>query len=160
MSAARTLDAPLTAYRIGDPHGLYKVFSGEGAARVEGRWHARGQEVVYCAEHYSTALLEKLVYFNNVLPPRQHFVEITIPVGTSYEVVTKDTLPDWCLAGSTSARSFGATWLEERRSCLLIVPSFVARMERNVLVNPHHPDFKGISCGLETPVWWDGRLFT
>ena len=32
-------------------------------------------------------------------------------------------------------------------------------MERNVVVNGLHPDFEGLTAGLETPVWWDRRLF-
>ncbi len=39
--------------------------------------------------------LEKLAHFNGVLPSNQHFIEITLPAGTTYQVVTKDTLPDW-----------------------------------------------------------------
>ena len=48
---------------------------------------------------------------------------------------------------------------EENRSAILIVPSVVARMERNVVVNGRHPDFEGLTVGLETPVWWGERLF-
>jgi hypothetical protein len=35
----------------------------------------------------------------------------------------------------------------------------VARMERNVLINPTHKDSALIKPGLEQPIWWDGRLF-
>jgi RES domain-containing protein len=153
----RVLPSPLCAFRIGDPAGLYPIYSGEGSARVEGRWHERGQEVIYASEHYSTAMLEKLVHWNGILPPNQHCIEITIPHGVSYEVVTKDSLPGWTDPGL--ARPFGARWLAERRSAILLVPSIVARMERNVLINPLHADAKCIAPGLEEPVVWDARLF-
>ena len=44
---------------------------------------------------------------------------------------------------------------------LLVVPSVVARIESNVVINTRHPDYEGLSIevGLETPVWWDQRLF-
>ena len=45
-----------------------------------------------------------------------------------------------------------------RRSLLLLVPSVVARMERNILVNPDHPEFGRLTHGLHQPVWWDRRL--
>ena len=153
----RGLDQPMRAFRIGDPQGAYPIYSGEGAAKVEGRWHERGQDVIYCSVHYSTALLEKLAHWNGHLPPNQHYIEITIPAGTSYEVATKDTLPGW--VDASIARAFGSRWFVERRSCILVVPSFVARLETNVLINPNHADGRGITKGLETPVPWDARLF-
>ena len=147
----------MRVFRIGDPDGLYPIYSGEGAARTEGRWHAKGQEVIYASEHFSTALLEKLAQFNGYLPPNQHFLEIEIPVGTTYEVVTKDSCPGWLRAAA--ARKVGASWYAAKRSAILIVPCFVARMERNVLINPSHPDSKRIRPRLEEPVVWDARLF-
>jgi RES domain-containing protein len=153
------LPAPMRTFRIGDPHGLFPIYSGKGAALTEGRWHEKGQEVIYSSEHYSLAMLEKLVHYSGVMPPNQHFIEISIPRGTSYEVVTKDSLPDWHSRDGHASRAFGSSWFSNSRSALLIVPSRVAREERNVLVNPHHPDASAISSGLETPVWWDERLF-
>jgi len=47
----------------------------------------------------------------------------------------------------------------KNRSAIPIVPSVVARMERNVVINRRHPDFESLTVGLETPVWWDRRLF-
>jgi RES domain-containing protein len=159
LRSQRTLPRAVELYRIGDPRGVHKIFSGEGAARAEGRWHEKGQEVIYASEHFSTALLEKLAHFNGILPGGQHFIKISVPAGTTYEMATKDTLPDWHLADGTAARTFGAAWIKECRSCLLFVPSVVAREERNVLINPAHDDFKTLAPGLETPVHWDKRLF-
>lgn len=159
MARHRTLPQPLTAYRIGDPKGDHPIFSGEGAKGVDARWHQKGQQVIYAAEHLSLAMLEKLVRVSGRMPRGQHYIEITIPVGTSYEVVTADSLPGWHEPSHTASRPFGARWLDEQRSAILIVPSVVVRLERNVLINPHHADFKAIIPGLETPLTWDGRLF-
>lgn len=144
-------------YRIGDPEGLYPIYSAEGARRVEGRWHERGQEVIYTSSNYSTAMLEKLAHFNGILPAGQHFIEITVPAGVTYEVVTKDSAPGWI--DPAQARAIGSRWYLEGRSCLLIVPSFVARMETNVIINARHPDAPTTRLGLEQPVVWDQRLF-
>jgi hypothetical protein len=89
----------------------------------------------------------------------KHFIEIEIPVGTSYEEVTKDILPGWDLPDSPVARAHGSTWLSEQRSAILIVPSYVAREEFNILINPHHPESAAIRVGREKPVRWDARLF-
>jgi RES domain-containing protein len=39
------------------------------------------------------------------------------------------------------------------------VPSVVARREGNVLINPRHPDFRGVVAGTPEAVVWDARLF-
>lgn len=155
----RRLRKTMRAWRIGDPRGRYPIYSAEGAALVEGRWHAKGQRVIYASQSYSTALLEKLVHFNGVLPEGQHFIEIDIPVGTSYEHATKDSVPGWDDAAGGKARAFGSGWLQDHRTAILIVPSFVAREEWNVLIDPAHPDAGKIEVGLEKPVRWDARLF-
>jgi RES domain-containing protein len=155
--SVRVLADPMRVYRIGDPRGTYPIYSGEGASRIEGRWHEKGQEVIYTSRHYSTALLEKLAHFNGVLPSNQHYIEIEIPKGVSYEIVTKDSLPGWL--EMAKARAAGSDWYREKRSAILIVPSFVARIEENVIINCTHPDAARIRPGLEHPVAWDMRLF-
>ena len=97
-------------------------------------------------------MLAKLLKVPCELPPCQHFVEIMIPAGASYEVVTEATVPDWYERGGASARAFGSGWLEEGRSAILLMPSVVARVERNILINPAHPDAAGMRVCLETPV--------
>lgn len=148
----------LRAFRIGDANSAYDIFSGEGSRVYPGRWNKKGQAMIYTSERYSTAMLEKLVRLGE-MPPNQRYVEIEIPAGTRYEVVTKDSLPGWQEQSCAVSRDFGARWFQESRSAILIVPSVVARMERNILINPGHPDTKRISAGEETPIWWDERLF-
>ena len=149
----------MRAYRIGDPAGQFPVWSAEGARRTSGRWHEAGAEVIYASESYSTAMLETLAHWNGALPPNQHFIEVTMPRGVSYEVVTADVVPDWFRPNAEAARRFGRHWYMDNRSAILIVPSVVARMERNVVINRRHPEFADLAVGLETPVWWDRRLF-
>ncbi|MYB20139.1 MAG: RES domain-containing protein [Holophagales bacterium] len=151
----------MRAYRMGDVDGRFPVWSADGARRASGRWHERGAEVIYASRNYSTAMLEMLVNWPAHVPPNQHFVEVVIPAGTSYEVVTADVLPGWERPDLAASQRFGGDWYLERRSVLLFVPSVVARVESNVVINTRHPDYKGleIEVGLETPVWWDQRLF-
>jgi RES domain-containing protein len=104
-------------------------------------------------------MLEKLVQANPRLPPNQHYIEITLPCGLSYEVLTKDQLPGWAAKEPSVAQDFGAAWVREKRSAILLVPSIVARIEQNVLINPAHAEFSDITPSLAYPVWWDERLF-
>lgn len=115
--------------------------------------------MIYASEHYSNALLEILVRRRGLMPPNQHYIEITIPQGTTYEEVTKDILPGWDTPSAEVACDYGASWLEQRRTGVLIVPSYVAPVELNVLINPAHPHAKAIRVGREKPVRWDARLF-
>jgi RES domain-containing protein len=157
--AAQRLDRTLICYRIGDPAGEFPIFDGRGALLYPGRWNRGERPVIYAGEHYSTAMLEKLAHGNGRLPPSQHFITITVPKGTSYEIVGRDRLPGWDTPEPSVACGFGEDWLREARSALLLVPSFVARIERNVLINPAHPDAAGLETSLAEPVWWDARLF-
>ena len=120
----------LVCYRIGDPAGTFPIYSARGSQIAPGRWNDVGTPAIYASEHYSTAMLEKLAHGNGALPPNQHFIAITIPKGTTFEIVTNDRLPGWDALEPTTSRQFGARWIVERRSAVLLVPSYVARLER------------------------------
>ncbi|MCW5724747.1 MAG: RES domain-containing protein [Maricaulaceae bacterium] len=158
MTPHRKLPRACKAFRIGDAHGAYPIYSGEGSRANPGRWNAAGQNMIYAAEHYSTAVLEKLVRLT-VMPRDQHFIEIAIPAGTSYEKFNEALVPGWYEENCNNARAFGAKWFAEKRSCILFVPSVVARVDNNILINPHHADFSHLEESLEKPIWWDNRLF-
>ncbi len=157
--APQRLDRTLFCYRIGDPAGEFPLYDARGSLRYPGRWNDAETPVIYASEHYSTAMLEKLAPGNGRLPPNQHYVAITIPRGTIYELVTKDHLPGWDTLEPSVSREYGSIWVKEERSAILLVPSYVARIERNVIINPAHDDAGGIEAGLPEPVWWDRRLF-
>ena len=156
---AQTLDRVLTCTRIGDPDGAYPIFDATGSKLAPGRWNTASSPMLYTAEHYSTAMLEKLVRGSGQMPPGQHFITVTIPNGVSYEVVTPDSLPGWDDISCSASRAHGEAWQQERQSLLLIVPSVVARTERNVLLNPDHHEFARVTASLHEPVRWDARLF-
>lgn len=148
------------AYRIGDPDGDYPIFDATGSRIAPGRWNTPDSPLIYCAEHYSTAMLEKLVHGNGMMPPNQHYIEITLPSGVSYEMADTVRLNGWDSADCRVSRTYGETWRKSGRSLLLFAPSIVARVEWNIMVNPDHPEFQQITFGLHLPVWWDSRLFS
>jgi len=153
------LDRTLVCYRIGDPNGEFPIYDARGSALFPGCWNTRDTPVIYAAETYAAAMLEKLAGGNGRLPPNQHYVEIVIPAGVSYEVVPKDHLPGWDTADPSVSREFGAQWVREGRSAILLVPSYVARAERNVVINPGHVDAARLETSVAEPVWWDSQLF-
>ena len=156
---AQKTDRVLTCFRIGDPDGAFQIYDAEGARLYPGRWNTPASPVIYASEHYSTAMLEKLVHSSSVLPPNQHYIRITIPNGTSYEVFRTADHPGWDSRNDELCKAFGSAWHRERRTAVLMVPSIPARLETNLLINPHHPDAAGITHDLPLPVWWDERLY-
>jgi RES domain-containing protein len=156
---AQKLDRVLKAYRIGDPNGRYPIYDATGSKLSPGRWNTPESPMIYASEHYSTAMLEKLVRGSGLLPPNQHYIEIAIPNGVSYEILKVPNLPGWDDPAGGTSKTFGELWHRSRRSAILIVPSVVARTENNILINPEHPDARAITHGPHQPVWWDMRLY-
>ncbi|CAJ2376592.1 MAG: RES domain-containing protein [Arenicellales bacterium IbO2] len=159
MTQASRLTRPLIAYRFGDPADIYPTYSAQGAAKNPGRWNERGDAVIYASERYATAMLEKLAYLNGVTPPKQFFIKITIPSGVSFEAADAKKLKGWNNPDCVVAREFGHAWYAGKRSAVLFVPSVVAPVERNIVINAKHPDFPRIKPGRKTRVKWDERLF-
>jgi RES domain-containing protein len=157
--SAQILDRILTAYRIGDPAGAYPIFDSTGSKLWPGRWNTAASPMVYSSEHYSTAMLEKLVHGNGRIPPNQHWIEITIPPGVSYETFSTAQHPGWDAEDCRISKAYGEIWQLSNRSLLLIVPSVIARMECNFLINDGHPEVRHVKHGLHQPIWWDKRLF-
>lgn len=158
--SAQILDRTLTAYRIGDPAGAHPIFDATGSKLWPGRWNTSASPVIYTSEHYSTAVLEKLVHGNGQMPPNQHWIEITIPPGVSYEMFSTTHHPGWDAEDCLVSKAYGEAWRQAGRSLLLIVPSVVARMESNILINNSHPEVHGTVRSLHQPIWWDKRLFS
>lgn len=156
---AQKLDRILECYRIGDADGKFPIYDTTGSRIYPGRWNTPKSPMIYAAQHYSTALLEKLVHGNGRIPPNQHYIEITVPNGVSYEVLNTAALSGWDDALGSASKPFGEKWYQEQRSAILIVPSVVARLDRNILINVEHPDAKQITHSLHEPIWWDKRLF-
>ena len=73
--------------------------------------------MIYASEHYSTAMLEKLVRSSGELPPNQHFIEITIPNGVTYEMLERAHLPGWDDISREASRAYGEAWQTSRRRC-------------------------------------------
>lgn len=158
MKPQRTTET-LTCYRIGDPDGEYPIFDTEGSRLYPGRWNTPTSPIIYASEHYSTAMLEKLVRFGSIIPANQHFIRITIPRGTSYEMFLAEAHSGWDGRDLSICKSVGEEWFDRARSALFIVPSIPARVERNFLINPRHPEVAAIRYELPQPIWWDDRLF-
>lgn len=146
-------------FRIGDER--HSIWDGSGAALVGGRWNSPGRQVIDGSLSYACAMLEILAHASiGRIPLTQRFVIAAVPDDVLIERQDASTLPvGWDAESNSAARGFGDQWLKEARSAVLLVPSVVARLEWNALVNPHHPDAARLSLSAAEKVVWDRRLF-
>ena len=148
-----------TVWRITTARFAQTAFSGEGARLYGGRWNPKGWEVVYTAESQSLALLELMVQDD---PLRAHYVLIPaqLPADLPETRIDVDQLPDdWRTIDARDVlQALGLAWLEGGQTAVLNVPSAVVPAERNLLINPRHPDFSRIVIGEAQSLQTDTRL--
>ena len=121
-----------------------------------------GLPAIYTGTSFALCLLEVLVHANRLTPPTTaRVVEALVPDDVSRESFDPRANAGWDNPFDVSvAQAYGRTWLESRRSVLLLVPSVVTGgRDLNAIVNPAHPDARRITAGPELPATFDPRLF-
>lgn len=142
-------------WRISAHPGL----SGTGGRHADGRWHTRGQPILYTAEHPALAMVEAMAHMHlgiTTIPLTLKL--IAIDVADHASVAPARDLPSGWQANTPTSQAIGNTWLSSSESLLLPVPSAILAHSTNYLVNPAHPDSE--TCLSETlvePFWFDGR---
>jgi RES domain-containing protein len=149
-------------WRICKQQHVPDAFSGVGAASSGGRWNHKGARAVYTSSSLSLASLELFVNLDpDNLPDDLHFVEAAFPRAASVEEVLIAKLPrNWRdYPAPSQLQDLGSKWLREMRSLLLVVPSAVNPEERNVLVNPLHPEMSSLTLIGSKPFHFDPRMW-
>jgi RES domain-containing protein len=134
---------------------------GFGSTLGNGRWHSRGRlQVVYAGSSRALCQLEKRVHCNGATPKAQALMRLEIDSdATLLDAADWGLQADW-RHNEASTQSLGMQWLTSGVSLGLWVPSYVEPSERNLLLNPAHPQYPGISLVLERqPFVFDPRLF-
>jgi RES domain-containing protein len=140
--------------------GCYAPLDGEGARLNGGRWNSAGRPVVYTAQTAALAVLEVLVWTDpEDVPDDLRLFEIELPDGAAAEQVNAADLPrSWMEPGSPECAAAGDRWLADAASLALAVPSAVLPEERNLLINPRHPDAARVRVAESRPFAFDLRL--
>ncbi len=88
------------------------------------------------------------------------YVPMDISDEVRLDVLDIATLPQtWFdTAAPVACQLAGDSWVHRGETVGLIVPSAVARIETNVLLNPAHPDFVRIAVGSIDAMAIDHRL--
>ena len=134
---------------------------GFGSTLGNGRWHSKGQlQVVYAGSSRALCQLEKRVHCNGATPKNQALMRLEISADSPLlDAQDWGLQPDW-RGDEAGTQSLGMQWLSSCASLGLWVPSYVEPDERNLLLNPAHPDYPGITLVLErNPFVFDPRLF-
>lgn len=136
--------------------------SGKGASIKGGRWNSEGVELIYTALNRSLAMAEVAVHFTlATLPADYVMLTVFIPDNLSIQKLHPSKLPpDWNAFPHVAATQLiGDRFVRENKYALLQVPSVVTQGDYNILINPHHPEFKKIGI-IETVAFpFDGRIF-
>jgi len=137
--------------------------SGEGARLTKGRWNPVGVSMVYTASSVALAALE--VYVNVprgiVIAAEFKRVDIQVPDSAMIEYVeVSDLSSDWSnVIAPDSIGEIGQAWADRCSSLLMRVPSAaLSGHEYNFLINPRHPDMKGVKVLNITPFVYDSRM--
>lgn len=119
------------------------AFDGEGARRYPGRWNHKGVPMVYGTTSLSLAVLEVFVHLDpDDLPEDLVSIRAGLPDGVPLEILEVGALPgDWNQTpGPAALQDLGSDWIASSRGLALGVPSAIIPAERNILLNPNHPD--------------------
>lgn len=86
-------------------------------------------------------------------------IEIAIPANApSTEVRIEDLPSNWRDLDNPDCIRIGSQWIRSAKGLWLSVPSAVNPLERNILINPEHPDIERCKVSLPVEVIYDQRL--
>ena len=129
----------MIVYRIAK--AAFCDLSGEGARLYGGRWNSPGRPMVYTASAPSLALLELLMHLDlemALLPDDYRLLAIDVPEASSIESLS--VTPPNMLACAI----MGDDFLGRRTALALSVASVIVPQERNLLINPAHPEASAV----------------
>ena len=147
-------------YRIAKKE--HATLDGMGGMFGPGRWHEKGNLVIYTSEHASLAAWEKIVHvasFEN-LPNNLLLFKIEIPDRIEIQSIPQKVLvKDWdCFPFSSETANYGTSFLRKKEHLALKIPSIIIPDEYNVILNPLHPDIQACKVINTTQFIFDMRI--
>ncbi|MFN2460627.1 MAG: RES family NAD+ phosphorylase [Candidatus Velthaea sp.] len=141
-------------------HPAIRAYDGHGAARSGQRWNEKGVRAAYASATLSLAALEYLGTVGEFNDAPNDLVAVPADVrDDSIESVDVATVPDWSATPPAASVRFGTTWIVQRRSVALRVPSVMIACDVNYVLNPKHPDFSSaVFIRVAEPFTFDQRL--
>jgi len=139
-------------------------FSGKGGLDSAGRWHHKGNRVVYTSQSLSLAQLETWAHEDPLPGPMKSYIRISADIPDELEI---HTIPELGLPVGWRAfdpsplilRDIGTNWLQSLETVVARVPAVLTPGEFNYLLNPLHPNFSRILQGNPEPFRFDPRMW-
>jgi RES domain-containing protein len=145
-------------WRISDHADL----SGEGGLLASGRWHTRGNPVVYLADHPASALVEVLVHLevdSEDVPQSYQLMAVDLPDDVAFRAIEPHQFAANWHNQLELTRELGDRWLRENQTALLRVPSAIVPFAMNWLLNGGHADAAKARIAEVIRAPFDRRLF-
>lgn len=138
-----------------------KDLSGKGAELYGGRWNNIGMATVYTAESRSLCLVEIAVHTPFGIHPKNYcLITIEIPDSDVTNFPINQLPKNWdSVPHSSSSQQIGDLFLKTNDTLALRVPSAIVKDEFNILINPHHQNFKKVTIQKIESFDLDSRLF-
>lgn len=138
------------------------AFTGYGAEKTGGRWNYQGHAIIYTSQNLSLAALELFVHVSpETIPADLISIRGKLPDSISAEEIKESDLPEnWReYPAPAELQASGTDWLRGKTSLILIVPSAINSQEKNILLNPAHPEIKKLKVEDGQPFQFDPRMF-
>jgi RES domain-containing protein len=157
----------VTLWRIAcdTPQYSSDSLSGKGAEITGGRWNRKGTPLMYLASSISLACLETLVHLSGgaALPLNRYLIRVDVPpdLWAQRTVFDETANMGWNSepAGVVSL-DWGTKWAHTKTALLADLPSVIVPEERNLLLNPTHPDSQRVTSKKVRKWLYDIRLIS
>jgi RES domain-containing protein len=133
---------------------------GIGGTFADGRWHTRGERVVYFGATAAIVVLERLAYTDPDLLPTDLRLACFELAETASAIKVQNISPlseNW-MGDEKATRRIGGQWWRARSSPLLLVPSVILPEESNYVLNALHAEAKSLRLIRERSFTFDPRL--
>lgn len=154
----------MRVWRIYDPEAAYALLphfdplDGQGAALFPGRWNGVGVRLVYTSQTPELAMLELLTKLDPAAFGVRLAIEISVPDDASIQDAAPAMLGHLLRGEDGDTQTYGSGWAASGRSLVLKVPSAVVPVSSNYLLNPLHPQARGLRVVRQVEVAMDPRL--
>ena len=149
----------MTLYRIAKAKHARNAFSGFGAKLAGGRWNFPGEAVVYCSSSLALAALETFTHIGEE-GRALSFVSFEADLPDKLLLQLGRPPKNWRAEPPGDITMLvGSKWLAQGRSMAIAVPSVLIPSERNILLNPAHPEFRKLTISKPAKFAFDPRLW-
>lgn len=130
--------------------------TGRGGLVAAGRWHHAQTQIVYCADHPASAMLEILVHVDFEDRP-ESFQLLSVEIPEASDILAADVPEGW-KDDIAITRAIGSRFIADARNAVLAVPSVIVPHGINYLLSPSLLKAAGIHIASAEMHSFDSRL--